>query len=114
MARARTKAQREPAPRAEEAHRAVHPPPQAAPAGAALARASRLAPGQAQRLQAAGNAAVRRTLAERVTPSAPSRGPQRLWDSAEFAKRTAEGYFTKKSHAQKTVEELLAAYNALP
>ncbi|MCK9487754.1 MAG: hypothetical protein M0R73_13865 [Dehalococcoidia bacterium] len=113
MARARTKAQREPTPQAEETRRKPHVTPAADHALAtSLARASGMPSQQAARVQTAGNAAVRRSLAERVT-RAPASGPQRLWDRAEFGKRTYESFFTQKSQAQKTVEQLITAYAAL-
>lgn len=130
MARARTKAQREPSPPAEEARRKPHAhtpdghshgPGSDGHATMTLTRASgvpsqRVAQQVARAQAAAGNAAVKRSLAERVTPAGPSAssgGPQRLWDRAEFGKRTYEGIFTQKSHAQKTVEQLITAYAAL-
>lgn len=114
MARARTKAQREPAPHIEDARRKASPPhAHEHPSATPLARASGMEPQHASRVQAAGNTATRKALADRVTPAAPSQGPQRLWDRTEFGKRTAEGFFTQKSHAQKAVEELIVAYAAL-
>ena len=50
----------------------------------------------------------------RVVAGSAPRGPQRLWDLTEFAKRTYQGRFTQKSSAQKAVESMLATYSATP
>lgn len=64
--------------------------------------------------RAAGNAVARRVAAPAKVEANAPKGPQRLWSNKEFAERTAESYFTTKSHAQVAVIEMIAAYNALP
>jgi len=60
--------------------------------------------------QAAGNAAARRVKPSTSAPGAP----QRLMSATDFSAATSEGALTSASSAQKTVVQLLAAYNALP
>lgn len=121
MARARTKTHADPAGPAQRAthlhQHGDHAHAEASPASSALARAVGGALGgdalRAADVSGAGNAAVKRTIASKVTPASKQAGPQRLWNRKEFADRTYESLFTSKSHAQKAVEELISAYFAL-